>query len=189
MSRLTSKLFVISGPSGAGKGTLVARVRKELPGLGLTVSATTRSPRPGEVDGVNYHFLTVEDFERRVAAGEFVEWANVFGNCYGTLVSEVESKLAAGTSLILEIDVQGALQVKERFPEAVLIFIKPPSDEILRERLIGRGTETPEVVEVRLATAQRELALADRYDEVLINDDLDEATTELVRIIKKHERN
>ena len=112
-----------------------------------------------------------------------------FGNCYGTLVSEVESKLAAGTSLILEIDVQGALQVKERFPEAVLIFIKPPSDEVLRERLIGRGTETPEVVEVRLATAQRELAFADRYDEVLINDDLDEATTELVRIIKKHERN
>ena len=124
-------------------------------------------------------FLTREEFDRRVANGEFVEWAEVHGNCYGTLVSEVTSKLASGSSLILEIDVQGALQVKERFPEAVLIFIKPPSLEVLRERLVGRGTETPETIELRMANAADELALADRYDDVVVNDDLDRATDEL----------
>ena len=160
MSAQDSKLFVISGPSGAGKGTLVTRVRERRSNLGLTVSATTRAPRKGEVDGVNYFFLTREEFDRRVANGEFVEWAEVHGNCYGTLVSEVTSKLASGSSLILEIDVQGALQVKERFPEAVLIFIKPPSLEVLRERLVGRGTETPETIELRMANAADELALA-----------------------------
>ena len=120
--------------------------------------------------------------------GEFVEWAEVHGNCYGTLVSEVQSKLASGSSLILEIDVQGALQVKERFPEAVLIFIKPPSLEVLRERLVGRGTETPETIELRMANAADELALADRYDDVVVNDDLDRATDELVRVLDMHER-
>ena len=173
---------MISGPSGAGKGTLVTRVRERRSNLGLTVSATTRAPRKGEVDGVNYFFLTREEFDRRVANGEFVEWAEVHGNCYGTLVSEVQSKLASGASLILEIDVQGALQVKERFPEAVLIFIKPPSLEVLRERLVGRGTETPETIELRMANAADELALADRYDDVVVNDDLDRATAELVRV-------
>ena len=185
MSAQDSKLFVISGPSGAGKGTLVTRVRERRSNLGLTVSATTRAPRKGEVDGVNYFFLTREEFDRRVANGEFVEWAEVHGNRYGTLVSEVQSKLASGSSLILEIDVQGALQVKERFPEAVLIFIKPPSLEVLRERLVGRGTET---IELRMANAAHELALADRYDEVVVNDDLDRATDELVRVLDMHER-
>ena len=184
MSAQDSKLFVISGPSGAGKGTLVTRVRERRSNLGLTVSATTRAPRKGEVDGVNYFFLTREEFDRRVANGEFVEWAEVHGNCYGTLVSEVQSKLASGSSLILEIDVQGALQVKERFPEAVLIFIKPPS----LERLVGRGTETPETIELRMANAADELALADRYDDVVVNDDLDRATDELVRVLDIHER-
>ena len=179
MSAQDSKLFVISGPSGAGKGTLVTRVRERRSNLGLTVSATTRAPRKGEVDGVNYFFLTREEFDRRVANGEFVEWAEVHGNCYGTLVSEVTSKLASGSSLILEIDVQGALQVKERFPEAVLIFIK---------RLVGRGTETPETIELRMANAADELALADRYDDVVVNDDLDRATDELVRVLDMHER-
>ena len=188
VSAQDSKLFVISGPSGAGKGTLVTRVRERRSNLGLTVSATTRAPRKGEVDGVNYFFLTREEFDRRVANGEFVEWAEVHGNCYGTLVSEVTSKLASGSSLILEIDVQGALQVKERFPEAVLIFIKPPSLEVLRERLVGRGTETPETIELRMANAADELALADRYDDVVVNDDLDRATDELVRVLDMHER-
>ena len=160
MSAQDSKLFVISGPSGAGKGTLVTRVRERRSNLGLTVSATTRAPRKAEVHG----------------------------NCYGTLVSEVTSKLASGSSLILEIDVQGALQVKERFPEAVLIFIKPPSLEVLRERLVGRGTETPETIELRMANAAHELALADRYDDVVVNDDLDRATDELVRVLDMHER-
>ena len=188
VSAQDSKLFVISGPSGAGKGTLVTRVRERRSNLVLTVSATTRAPRKGEVDGVNYFFLTREEFDRRVANGEFVEWAEVHGNCYGTLVSEVQSKLASGSSLILEIDVQGALQVKERFPEAVLIFIKPPSLEVLRERLVGRGTETPETIELRMANAADELALADRYDDVVVNDDLDRATDELVRVLDMHER-
>lgn len=180
---------MISGPSGAGKGTLVARVRAERSNLGLTVSATTRAPREGEVDGVSYHFLTRDEFMRRVDAGEFVEWAEVHGNCYGTLVSEVESKLASGSSLILEIDVQGALQVKKRFPDAILVFIKPPSLEVLRERLVGRGSETPESLELRMADAEQELALADRYDDVVVNDDLDRATAELARVLDMHERN
>ncbi len=189
MGSSKSKLFVISGPSGAGKGTLVARVRDERPNLGLTVSATTRSPREGEIDGVSYHFLSKEEFASRVDEGKFVEWAEVHGNCYGTLVSEVESKLASGTSLILEIDVQGALQVKDKIPDAVLIFIKPPSLEILRARLVGRGSETPESLELRMANAEHELELADRYDDVVVNDDLDRATAELLSVIENHERN
>lgn len=188
MAAQTPQLFVVSGPSGAGKGTLVARVREQLPDLGLTVSATTREPRPGEVDGVSYFFLSPEDFKQRVDAGAFVEWAEVHGHCYGTLVSEVERNHAAGASCILEIDVQGALQVRERFPEAILIFIKPPSMAVLRERLMGRGTECPEDLELRMGNAEQELALADRYDRVVVNDDLDRATEELIDIIRTYER-
>lgn len=189
MSESESKLFVISGPSGAGKGTLVARVRDRVPGLGLTVSATTRQPRAGEIDGVNYYFLTDEEFSRRVDEGQFVEWAQVHAHRYGTLVSEVESKLADGHSLILEIDVQGALNVKRRFPDAVLVFVEPPSLEVLRERLVGRGTETPESVELRLANAEHELSLADRYDVRIVNDDLEEATVALADVLQNYERN
>ena len=188
MGETTSKLFVVSGPSGAGKGTLVARVRAELPDLGLTVSATTRSPRAGEVDGTSYYFLTPDEFQRHVDAGEFLKWAHVYGNCYGTLKSEVERTLSAGSSLILEIDVQGALQVRERMPEAVLIFIKPPSLEVPAERMRGRGTEIDDLLALRRATAEREFALIDRDDEVVVNDDLDEAVDALIGIIKNHER-
>ena len=168
-----AKLFVVSGPSGTGKGTMVALVRDRLPRLGLTVSATTRSPRAGEVDGKSYYFLSQDEFDRKVQAGEFVEWAHVHGHCYGTLASEVERNLASGSSLILEIDVQGALQVREHYPE----------------RLVHRGTESAESLELRLANARQELELADRYDEVIVNDDLDRATSELVGIIEKYERN
>ena len=189
MGVVTSKLFVISGPSGVGKGTLVARARARIPGLGLTVSATTRPMRPGEVDGREYYFLSDEEFSRRVDAGEFVEWAQVFDHRYGTLASEVDRNLGEGRSVILEIDVQGALQVRERYPDAVLIFIMPPSREELRARLTGRGTESEESLELRLATAEREIALADRYDEVLVNDDLDTAADELVRLLETYERN
>ena len=153
-----------------GKGTLVARVRESLPSLGLTVSATTRTPREGEIDGVSYHFMSHNEFMRRVEAGEFVEWAHVHGNCYGTLRSEVDRNLKAGS-------------------EAVLVFIMPPSLDVLRERLSKRGTETPQSLELRLANAERELAFADRYDEVVINDDLDRACAELLTIIENHERN
>ena len=189
MSDTASKLFVVSGPSGAGKGTLVARVREELPNLGLTVSATTREPREGEVDGTSYYFLTPDEFQRRVDADEFVEWAHVHGHCYGTLKGEVERNLLQGSSLILEIDVQGALQVRERMPEAVLIFIKPPSLEVLAERLRNRGTETEDAIALRLSNARRELALQDRYDEIVVNDDLDEAVDQLIGIIENYERN
>ena len=189
MSLDTPKLFVISGPSGAGKGTLVARVRDRIPNLGLTVSATTRKPRAGEVDGESYHFLSDEEFTRRVDAGEFLEWAQVHDHRYGTLASEVDRNLAAGRSLILEIDVQGALSVRRRFPDAVLIFIEPPSLEVLRERLIGRGSETEASLELRLADARREMDLAGSYDERIVNDDLDRATDELVATIERYERN
>ena len=168
---------------------MVARVRAASPNLGLTVSATTRAPRAGEVDGVNYYFLTDDEFTRRVEAGDFVEWAQVHDHRYGTLASEVERNLATGQSLILEIDVQGALNVRKRFPEAVLIFIEPPSLDVLRERLIGRGSETPASLELRLADAKREMALADRYDEIVVNDDLDRATADLLAILTRHERN
>lgn len=188
MSR-TPRLFVVSGPSGVGKGTLVSRVRGQRPDLGLTVSATTRQPRPGEVDGTSYYFLSVEDFEQRVAAGEFLEWANVFGNRYGTLRSEVDRNLDAGKSVILEIDVQGALNVRKLMPEAVLVFIEPPSFEALESRLRGRGTEEEEVVQVRLKTAKGELELAPSYDERIVNDDLQEATSEFLRMLDSHEMN
>ncbi len=180
---------MISGPSGAGKGTLVARVRAVRTDLGLTVSATTREPRAGEIDGVNYYFLTDDEFSARIEAGDFVEWAQVHDHRYGTLASEVDRNLATGQSLILEIDVQGALAVKERFPEAVLIFIEPPSLEVLRERLIGRGSETPESLALRLHTAESEMQLRDRYDDIVVNDDLDRATDELLVVLNAHERN
>ncbi len=189
MSQREPKLFVISGPSGAGKGTLVSRIREQHPALGLTVSATTREPRPGEVDGESYYFLSDDEFARRVDADEFVEWAEVHGHRYGTLVSEVTSNLDAGRSLILEIDVQGAFQVKKRFSDAILIFIMPPSLEVLAERLSARGTETEESLSLRLANAKAEIELAPRYDDVVVNDDLDDATAELLQVIQQHERN
>ena len=164
-------------------------MRGQRPDLGLTVSATTRQPRPGEVDGTSYYFLSVEDFEQRVAAGEFLEWANVFGNRYGTLRSEVDRNLDAGKSVILEIDVQGALNVRKLMPEAVLVFIEPPSFEALESRLRGRGTEEEEVVQVRLKTAKEELELAPSYDERIVNDDLQEATSEFLRMLDSHEMN
>ena len=180
---------MISGPSGAGKGTLVSRVREAMPNLGLTVSATTRAPRAGEVDGVNYYFLSEDEFSRRIANGDFVEWAQVHDHRYGTLVQEVERKLSSGSSLILEIDVQGALNVKERFPDSILIFIEPPSMEVLEQRLVGRGSETDESLRLRLANARLEMSLADRYDVRLVNDDLDAATDELSRVLREYERN
>ena len=189
MSARTPKLFVVSGPSGAGKGTLVAQVRTQRPDLGLTVSATTRQPRPGEIDGVSYHFLTVEDFDARVQAGEFLEWANVHGNRYGTLVSEVTRNLEAGHSVILEIDVQGALNVRKVYPEAVLVFIEPPSMEVLEQRLRGRGTEDEASVKLRLADAAQEMELASAYDERIVNDELDAAVARLAAVLESHEMN
>ncbi|QWT16970.1 guanylate kinase [Collinsella sp. zg1085] len=188
MSSFTPKLFVISGPSGAGKGTLLARVREHMPQLGLTVSATTRAPRVGEVDGVSYHFLTPKEFERRVCAGEFLEWAQVHEHCYGTLLSDVKEQLASGSSVMLEIDVQGALQVKDRYPDAVLIFIEPPTLNELRRRLESRGTESAQSIDTRMANAVHELELASRYDERIINDELNEASASLISLLTRYER-
>lgn len=183
----TPRLFVISGPSGAGKGTLLAELRKQRPDLGLTVSATTRSPRPGEVDGTSYYFLSDEEFRRRIAAGEFVEWAEVHGHLYGTLVSEVKRLLAKGHSLVLEIDVQGALNVRKVYPDAVLVFIEPPSLQALEERLRGRGTEDEASIELRLKNARHEMELADQYDARIVNDTVDRAAQELGSVMRRFE--
>ncbi len=183
----TPRLFVISGPSGAGKGTLLAELRKQRPDLGLTVSATTRSPRPGEVDGTSYYFLSDEEFRRRIAAGEFVEWAEVHGHLYGTLVSEVKRLLSKGHSLVLEIDVQGALNVRKVYPDAVLIFIEPPSIQALEERLRGRGTEDEASIELRLKNARHEMELADQYDARIVNDTVDRAAQELGSVMRRFE--
>ncbi|MBR3159592.1 MAG: guanylate kinase [Atopobiaceae bacterium] len=182
-----ARLFVVSGPAGVGKGTLVARVRALRPTLGLTVSATTRSPRPGEVDGVAYHFMSDEEFDQHIEAGDFLEWAQVHDHRYGTLRSEIDACLARGESVVLEIDVQGGNNVKKVFPDVVRIFVEPPSWETLVERLTGRGTESEESLALRLQTAKRELTLADSYDVQLVNDDLDEATENLDQILEKYE--
>lgn len=176
-------LFVISGPSGTGKGTLVSRLLGEVPDTWVSVSATTRLPREGEVDGVHYHFMTKEDFMALVEADGFLEWAEYAGNCYGTPKAQVEEKMAAGAQVILEIEVQGAFQVREKMPEAILLFIEPPSIDELEARLRARGTEANDVIERRMETAKLELSRKMEYDIRLINDDLDVATKELVAIV------
>jgi guanylate kinase len=172
-----------------GKGTLVAKVRGDRPSLGLTVSATTRPPRPGEVDGVSYFFMDDAEFSRRVSQGEFLEWANVHGHRYGTLLSEVRRNLAEGRSLILEIDVQGGLNVRCIHPDAVLVFIEPPSMEELEHRLRGRGTEDEASIECRLENARREMEMGESYDVRIVNDDLEHAAQELERTIDLYESN
>ena len=176
-------LFVLSGPSGAGKGTLVKRVLQRVPDAWVSVSATTRQPRPGEVDGRDYFFLDQPRFDELVSQGGFLEWAHVHGNSYGTLRSRVQDRIDHGSQVILEIDVQGAFQVKKAMPEAHLIFIEPPSLEELERRLRGRGTETEEVICNRMKTAEVELARKMEYDVQVVNDELERATEELVSYI------
>ncbi len=176
-------MLVITGPSGVGKGTLIRSLLSRLPELRLSVSATTRAPRPGEQDGREYHFLSDEEFDRRLAAGEFLEHATYAGNRYGTLRSE----LGRGPSgeggelgpLVLEIELEGARQVREALPEATQVFIRPPSLEELRERLVGRGADAPDVIEARLAEAERELAAEGEFAHVIVNDRLERAVAEL----------
>jgi guanylate kinase len=170
---------VVTGPSGVGKGTLIKRLRERLP-FELSISATTRKPRPGEEDGRDYHFLTLDEFEHRLARGEFLEHAVYAGNMYGTLKSEVDRARGAGKDLVLEIEVQGARQVREALPEATQVFIAPPSDEALRERLERRSTDAPAEIERRLTRAREELAARDEFAKVITNDDLDRAVDELV---------
>ena len=179
-----ASLFVISGPAGAGKGTLVSRVLERVPDSWLSLSATTRAPRGSETHGVEYLFFSVEEFERTIAEGGFVEWALVHGNYYGTPIAPIEERLAMGGRVLLEIDVQGAFQVREKFPQATLVFIAPPSMEVLEQRLRARGTDSEEAIKRRLANAAGELAAAGRYDVVIVNDDLEEATAELVKVLE-----
>jgi guanylate kinase len=174
------EVLVITGPSGVGKGTLIRLLLDRFPRMALSVSATTRAKRPGEQDGVDYRFLSREEFDRRVEAGEFLEWAEYAGNRYGTLKSELERD---ADPLVLEIEVQGARQVRERLPEAVSVFIAPPSEEALRTRLVGRGSDAPEQIEQRLAVARDEMAAREEFDHVVVNDDLEAAVQELERLV------
>jgi len=184
MIRPVAKVFVITGPSGVGKGTLIERLLERIPELELSISATTRAPRAGEVDGRNYHFLTPAEFDRRIESGDFLEHATYSGYRYGTLSEEVERRLADGRSVVLEIEVQGARQVRDARPEAVQIFVAPPGPEVLRERLEGRGTDSPEAIEDRLRTAQTELPARDEFTHVVVNDDLQKATFELEALVR-----
>jgi guanylate kinase len=175
-----SEVLVITGPSGVGKGTVIRLLLDRFPRMALSVSATTRRPRPGETAGVDYHFLTEERFQERIDAGDFLEWAEYAGHRYGTLRSELERN---AHPLVLEIEVQGARQVRERVPEATSVFIAPPSEAALRTRLIGRGSDTSEQIERRLEVARQELAARDEFDHVVVNDDLDAAVEELSRLV------
>ena len=175
---------MITGPSGVGKGTLIAELLRRLPQLELSVSATTRAPRDGEVDGRDYHFLERADFDRRADAGEFLEFATYSGNRYGTLRSEIERRLQRGRSVVLEIEVQGARQVRAAMPESVQIFIAPPEPAALRERLLGRGKDTDEAIDERLAVAAQELAAQDEFAYRVVNDELDRAADELEAIVR-----
>ncbi|MBV9465342.1 MAG: guanylate kinase [Solirubrobacterales bacterium] len=180
----SARVIVITGPSGVGKGTLIGELLERLGELELSVSATTRKPRPGERDGVDYHFLTPEQFEAHVAGGDFVEHADYSGNRYGTLRSELERRLERGVPVVLEIELQGARQVRRALPEAMAVFIAPPSLEALRTRLLGRGTDAPEQVERRLRTAEGELRAQREFAHVVVNDRLERATEELVAIVR-----
>ena len=179
-----AKVFVITGPSGVGKGTLIRTLLERMPELELAVSATTRSPRPGEEPGVHYHVLEEPEFDRRVIEGDFVEHAEYSGRRYGTLRSELDKRTADGASVVLEIEVQGARQVADTMPDAIRIFIAPPSEETLRTRLIGRGTDTPEEIEARLQVAKAELAAQDEFPHVVLNDDLATAADQLEEIVR-----
>ncbi len=179
-----AKVFVITGPSGVGKGTLISTLLERVPGLELSISATTREPRKGEVDGRDYHFLTLEQFDQRVAAEDFLEFATYSGNRYGTLRSEVRRRLEEGQSVVLEIEVQGARQVRAAMRESVQVFIAPPDPASLRRRLESRGTDSLDAIDARLEVAEQELAAQDEFAHRVVNDELDRAADELEGIVR-----
>ncbi|HEY7271192.1 MAG TPA: guanylate kinase [Actinoplanes sp.] len=180
-----ARLTVLSGPSGVGKGTVVARVRELYPQVWVSVSCTTRTPRPGERDGVEYRFVTREQFAEMAARGELLEYAEFAGNLYGTPLAPVEKRLANGDRTLLEIDLQGARQVRAAMPDAQLVFLAPPAWEELERRLSGRGTEDGSAVSERLEQARVELAAADEFDVVVVNDDVDRAAAAVVALIEQ----
>ena len=180
----SAKVFVITGPSGVGKGTLIKQLLERVPDLALSVSATTRQPREGEEDGRDYHFLTEGQFQERRDAGDFLEFASYSGNHYGTLNSELDRCLEKGRSVVLEIEVQGAQQVRQTRGDSIQIFIAPPDPAVLRDRLRGRGTDSAEAIDKRLQVAEQELGAQDDFDHRIVNDDLDKASAELESIVR-----
>lgn len=178
------KLYVFTGPSGTGKGTILSHVLKQDKRLFLSVSATTRAPREGETHGKHYYFLDKQTFEDKINKGEFLEHAQYVGNYYGTLEQPVNEQLKSGNDVVLEIEVQGAMQIHEKRPDAVMIFVAPPSIEELERRLIGRGTENAEKIAARMKTAEEELKQSDKFDYIIVNDDLDCAIADLLAILR-----
>ncbi len=184
MTDARGTLFVVSAPSGAGKGTLIGRLLEELSGIVFSVSWTTRAPRPGERDGIDYHFCDEETFRAKARRGEFLEWAEVHGHLYGTERAQVVRRLAEGTDVLLDIDVQGAAQVRRSGFPATFVFVLPPSPEVLAERLRGRGTESEESLALRLADAREEIVHWREFDWLVLNDDLEEAAREFVAVFR-----
>ncbi|MGP3705749.1 guanylate kinase [Gordonia paraffinivorans] len=184
-ARTRGRLIVLVGPSAVGKSTVVAKVRDAIPDLFFSVSATTRDPRPGEVDGRDYHFVSREDFDKMIAGDELLEWADIHGGLQrsGTPLKPVLDALEAGRPVLLEVDLVGARNVVKRLPEATTVFLAPPSWDELVARLRGRGTETPEAIERRLATAEVEMAARDEFDHVIVNSEVDRAVSELVSLL------
>lgn len=184
-AKAAGRVVVLSGPSAVGKSTLVRCLRERIPDLHFSVSATTRAPRPDEVDGVDYHFVTADRFQQLIDAGELLEWAEIHGGLHrsGTLARPVRDATTAGHPVLIEVDLAGARAVKQAMPEAVTVFLAPPSWDALEARLIGRGTETPEIIQRRLTTARTELAAQDDFDEVVVNRQLETACSELVSLL------
>ena len=186
MQSKSTYLFIISSPSGGGKTTLCQKVRKHFPDMRYSVSYTTRKPRPGEQNGVDYHFIDKDDFKARIDDGKWAEWALVHGNYYGTDTAFLDEGLIAGDDILLDLDVQGTRQLLKRYRECVAIFIRPPSLESLQQRLEARGSDSPENIAIRLRNAHKEIAQQDLYRHVIVNDDLDIAIRDLISIIEQY---